>query len=105
MWYLATALVSSPLGAELDESSTARVPPAARDRLEEPLGARIAAEQEDGLDAVGRADQAVRVVEVAGHALDALGPGPLAAAHGAHRVALGDERLERRAADVRRSLR
>ena len=30
MWYLATALVSSPLGAELEESSTARFPPAAR---------------------------------------------------------------------------
>ncbi len=30
MWYLATALVSSPLGTELDESSTARVAPSAR---------------------------------------------------------------------------
>ena len=27
MWYLATALVRSPLGAELDESSTARAAP------------------------------------------------------------------------------
>ena len=96
MWYRTTALASSPLGAELEESNTARVAPAARSASSSRSVPR-AAEQEDGLDILGGADQGLRVVEIAEHAFDALGPGRSLRLTALAKPAAPDVRRERRA--------